>query len=229
MSLYDIFRKLHLFVSRNNNSEFFKLVKKINNINELSEGKTLLYTACQYGNLEITKYLLSNSANPNILSFGSTNLYIATWYNHGNIVSELCKYDVEIDKTNNGTLFSPLCYAIEREYVDIVKILVASKANLNYMIDGKKTRPLHLACQKRNFEIIKILIEHNADIHSLDNYNNNPIFYIHNNFSYSKVPEPSSELIEFINSVLILKKNKNIITSKLNPNAVEWNQNPAIL
>lgn len=223
MSSHNTFEKLHFFLIFNNTIDFFKLIKEVDNINELYEGKTLLYTACRYGNLEITKYLLSNSADPNILSFGSTNLYIATWYNHGDIVNELCKYNVDIDKTNPGTLFSPLCYAIEREYVDIVQILVASKANLNYMIDGKKTRPLHLACRKRNFEIIKILIEYGADIHSLDNFNNKPIFYIHNNFSYSNVPEPSKELQDFIN--LVLKKNMTIIkSSKLNPNAVEWNQ-----
>jgi ankyrin repeat protein len=228
MSSHDTFEKLHLFLMYNDSIDFFKLIKKVDNINELYEGKTLLYTACRYGNLEIIKYLLSNSADPNILSFGSTNLYIATWYNHGKIVSELCKYGAEIDKTNSGTLFSPLCYAIEREYVDIVQILVASKANLDYMIYGKKTRPLHLACQKRNFEIIKILIEHGADIHSLDNFNNKPIFYINNNYCYSNVREPSKELQEFIN--LVQKKNMSIIkSSKLNPNAVEWNQNHAIL
>jgi len=225
MSSHDTFEKLHLFLLYNNTIDFFKLIKKVDNIDELYEGKTLLYTSCHSGNLEITKYLLSNLADPNILSYGSTNLYIATWYNHIDIVIELLKYGAQIDKTNNGTLFSPLCYAIEREYVDIVQTLVDYKANVNYMIDGKKSKPLHLACQKRNFKIIKILIEYDADIHSLDNFNNKPIFYIHNNFSYSIVPEPSKELLEFINLVLVLKKNNKIIkASKLNPNAVEWNQ-----
>lgn len=213
----ELLKQLHKLCQTNDTYALNLAIKSVPNIDEHYEGKTLLYTACYHGHIEITKILLENGADPNVRSFGSTNMYIATWYNYPNIIYELLKYNANVDDTNNGTIFSPLCYAIYREYTDIVKILVNFGANVNYSVDGKNTRPLHLACQTRNFEIIKTLLNYGADINYRDDYKLLPMYYIVNNESYSKVKEATPELLK-----LFSQHNEQVIHKSLNPYASEW-------
>lgn len=227
-----LLKQLHALCYTNDFENFKMLAKYIPDIDERYEGKTLLYSACYTGNIDITRYLLENGADPNITSFGSTNLYIAVWYDYLNIVTLLLtnsKKKAKIDESNYGTIFSPLCYAIEREHTNIVKVLVNCGANVNYNVYGKNIRPLHLACYKRNFEIIKALIELGANINSLDNHSRSPMYYIINKYSYSYTREPSDDLIEFLEGSgariidsTHVSKLKSVVA--LNPNAAEWVQ-----
>jgi ankyrin repeat protein len=213
----ELLKKVYKLCQNNDIIALILAIKSVPNINQHYEGKTLLYIACYYGHIEITKILLEKGADPNVRSVGSTNMYIATWYNYPNIVKILVKFGANVDDTNIGTIFSPLCYAIYREYTDIVKILVNSKADVNYSVDGKNTRPLHLACQTRNFEIIKTLLDYGADINYRDEYKLLPMFYIVNNVTYSKVKEATPELLK-----LLSQHSEQVIYKSLNPNAPEW-------
>jgi len=237
--------------------EFNNNIHRLPDINIYHKGKTLLYSACYHGNLKIVKILLFLDANPNILSFGETNLYIAIWrsdinekkkQNYIDIIFELTtskkdveitpkqdvekkekieKYKIDIDQTNLYTFFSPLCYGIIKDNAEIVRILIANYANVNYSVYNKNTRPLHLACQKRNFNIIKNLIDSGAKIYTLDDQFKNPMYYIFNN-SYSMEKEATSELLELVKTRGLITIDKYTTTkipepkSKLNPRAMEW-------
>jgi len=69
----------------------------------------------------------------------------------------------------------PLQYAVLRENYEIVRYMVASKADVN--VKGKSGRtPLHLASYVGNEQIAKLLLDYNAKINEKDKTNSTAIF-----------------------------------------------------
>ncbi|XP_025409140.1 myotrophin-like [Sipha flava] len=71
-------------------------------INNVSNGRTMLHKACDYGHLDIVEYLIQNGADINKKdNFGITPLLCALWENHLRVAKYL------IDKGATTTLLTP--------------------------------------------------------------------------------------------------------------------------
>ncbi|XP_050438309.1 myotrophin-like [Adelges cooleyi] len=72
------------------------------NINNSTNGRTMLHKACDYGHLDIVEYLIQNGADINKKdNFGITPLLCALWENHLKVAKYL------IDKGATTTLLTP--------------------------------------------------------------------------------------------------------------------------
>ncbi|KAL4135538.1 hypothetical protein QTP88_007144 [Uroleucon formosanum] len=71
-------------------------------INNVSNGRTMLHKACDYGHLDIVEYLIQNGADINKKdNFGITPLLCALWENHFKVAKYL------IDKGAITNLLTP--------------------------------------------------------------------------------------------------------------------------
>lgn len=102
------------------------------NVNQLkTDGKPLLFIACQEGNKSVVQLLLQNSANINLCSDdGTSPLSIACYNNHLDIVELLLKKGANVNlRSKNGT--SPLFIASNKGHSKIVKLLLDYAADVN--------------------------------------------------------------------------------------------------
>jgi len=89
---------------------------------------------------------------------------------HVNIVEMFIEQGADV----NDPPFYPLHQAVERNSLDIVKILVENGADLEVGNHNNYT-PLHVAAQAKNIEIVKYLIEKGADLNAKNNENKTPL------------------------------------------------------
>lgn len=102
------------------------------NVNQLkTDGKPLLFIACQEGNKSVVQLLLQNSADINLCSDdGTSPLSIACYNNHLDIVELLLKKGANVNlRSKNGT--SPLFIASNKGHSKIVKLLLDYDADVN--------------------------------------------------------------------------------------------------
>ncbi len=149
------------------NSEIFNLL--INNEADLhqktKDGWTILMSAARGGNLEIIKLLIDNGFDLNKQSKdGSTALTISASHastisashRHLKVVKLLLANGVDIDQPGQygwTALMSATCV----NCLEIVKLLLQKKANINKQSDDHRWTALKLATCNRNTEIIELL------------------------------------------------------------------------
>lgn len=154
-----------------NTDALYKLIKNKANLNIIYKNQTPLNVACSNGHYRIVKMLLDHSADPSDIN----NLYIAINHQYTAIVSELLKYNIDINKPLQNTTWTMLHYAIETQNLDIVKILLKNGAHVN---TNTNIKPLHLACEKDNVNIVRELIQYNANVNDVSIENRwQPISY----------------------------------------------------
>ena len=125
-----------------------------------NSGYTPLHTACEYGQLEVIKFLLSlPSVDVNIQSnSGYTPLHSACRYSQLDIIKflvSLPSVDVKI-QSNNG--YTPLHSACRYSQLDIIKFLVSlPSVDVNIQSNSGYT-PLHTACRYGQLDIITCLV-----------------------------------------------------------------------
>ena len=131
-------------------------------------GDCLLHIACQWGDVDIVRYLITDeSCNPNVQSSTSENtpLCIAAKYGQNIQLSHKLRNPNTQNKEGDG----PLHVACYRKSLDIIKLLLEGKCSTN--IPNKKGETaqdiplnedgdslLHIACQWDDTDIVKYLI-----------------------------------------------------------------------
>lgn len=137
-------------IEGNGSLEIFGLLinkgAKIKQLNKEQKEKALLL-ACGYKgnvpNLEVVKHLLNEDVNPNFFKEGTFPL-----------------------KDGEGT--SPLHEAVQGGSIEIVKLLLEKKVDINKRDTNNRASPFALACgypdpKKANPEIAKLLLDHGAN------------------------------------------------------------------
>ena len=127
-----------------------------------------LYQAIVKGDTTSVRQLLNDKADPNYIEASGP------WM----------KVNMLITSVNNGNL-------------DIVKILIANKADVNWK-DGFKTTALMYAASKGNKDIVALLLDNGADINDNDGQGNTVL-------SAAKESK-NKELIKFVETKLKEKK-----------------------
>ncbi|MBR4682649.1 MAG: ankyrin repeat domain-containing protein [Elusimicrobiaceae bacterium] len=131
---------------------------------ELNKPWTALMWACDRGNTDAVKILLSKGANPEIkaLDNGDTALIIATKKDNTEIVKLLLGNHAAVN-TQNQEGFSPLALAAEGNNMEAVKLLLAKGADVNNLNAWQET-PLMIASAYGLTDMVKLLLDNGAKI-----------------------------------------------------------------
>ena len=93
----------------------------------------------------------------------------------GVVMAFLKKDNINVNAVDENGL-SPLHYACQKGYRDIVKLLIASGADVT-LISNVSITPLHTAVLSGNKEIIQLLTEAGADLNATDKRGKTPLIY----------------------------------------------------
>ncbi|MDG1438740.1 MAG: ankyrin repeat domain-containing protein [Emcibacteraceae bacterium] len=94
---------------------------------------------------------------------GFTALHVACYFGHADVAKLLLDNDAEIDKVAmNGSDLTPLQSAVSNCNVEVVKVLLGFKPDVNIRMLGGFT-PLMTATAMQDDEVIDLLISHGAD------------------------------------------------------------------
>jgi len=133
-----------------------------------SKNETALYLAAKKGNKDTVLELLLKQANANQANAdGITPLMIASQKGHIDIVNMLIKLTgpKAVDSNAKAAGYrnvSALYLAVLNNQLDVVRVLLANKADVNITADNGYT-PLMVAAHTGNVEIVKLLLENDAD------------------------------------------------------------------
>ena len=136
------------------NVEIVKCI--ISNIEEIFGDDPTEYAlnyACEFGKLEIVKYLCSNNE---IESFNEYAIQLAAMEGHSEIVKYLCEAGMDFRFENNA----PFRWSARNGHYNVVKYLCEASADLHSFSDNA----VHWASKNGHFEVTKYLIEKGADV-----------------------------------------------------------------
>ncbi len=147
----------------------YLISRKINVNHRDKLGRTALILGAEKGNLPVVKLLVEQKAELDIQENfnGRTALMIAINERRKDVARYL------IDKGANVQLrdefgITATILAAERSYVELVKMLVHRKADLNAQDADGKTALMHAVIYANAFPTIKYLVDQKADIHLAD-------------------------------------------------------------
>ena len=131
--------------------------------------RTPLDAASCSGQLEIVRWLLCRSANPNARDkpYGWTPLHSAAHYGHAEVSRLLLKYQAD-SNTQDRDGRSPLRIASDRGHVNVARLLLEHGASVNAQ-DNSRDTPLLGAAKHGRLEVARLLVEHGADIYTRNN------------------------------------------------------------
>ena len=126
------------------------------------DGDCLLHIACQWGDVDIVRYLITDErCNPNVQSYisGNTPLHIAAKYGQESAIFQLSSYRECNPNVQNKDGDTPLHLAASSNKTAVIsKLLAHQQCDINAQ-NKKGNTPLHLACYKRSLEVVKVLLE----------------------------------------------------------------------
>ena len=100
----------------------------------------------------------------------------------------LIKKGAKIDDQGNLTNQTPLLCAADDDRLDVARVLVENKANVNAK-DLVNVTPLHYACRNGDLAMASLLIEHGANVLAADSDGATPIWYAAGGASRDNPPE----------------------------------------
>ncbi len=179
MSLSELDRKLLCVVSLYSVdvSKAFQLVEQGANPDTYSaRRKTLLYSACEEGNLEVVTSLIERGANLNIQdnSINFSPLMCACENNHLDIVKALLKAGANqaLVCADGNTAFAIACIEMNLE---IAKVLCKG-SDINAQNEVLNTPLITAACiGGAAIDIMKFLLDNGADLETKNKYDNNAL------------------------------------------------------
>ncbi len=130
---------------------------------------TPLHAAAENGHTEVSELLVTKyKANINATNNqGESPLNLALWNERKATAVMLIKKGADVNFTSKGFLpsqgnWTPLHYAAEKGYTDIVELLLKKGANPNIKTNKDGKTPLSIARESGNRQIIELLIRYGA-------------------------------------------------------------------
>jgi len=177
-------KNIHIYSLSNQLNKVKSYLKDGGEVDSLGEyASTPLHCACREGNIKIIKVLIQYGADIN-----SKNRYSTVYPIFEVLASIKIEYPSAIVKLliDNGADINVidsfgntiLHYAIEKELIELIKLVVSLGGDINYTERYDKDTPLHYAYFQKNRNIIDYLIAHGADSERLNIYNKTPESYL---------------------------------------------------
>eukprot|EP00026_Physarum_polycephalum_P001993 Phypoly_transcript_01997.p1 GENE.Phypoly_transcript_01997~~Phypoly_transcript_01997.p1 ORF type:complete len:941 (-),score=242.88 Phypoly_transcript_01997:116-2938(-) len=145
-----------------------------------AENQTLLHYACEFGQRDITKYLLGKGLDVNAKNkFGWTPIILAVCHGHLTVASELCRKD-DIDmspKIPNSS--RNVLHFLGRHWSPDVVYALLQKCNSDVINakDHQGDSPLHRVCIHGNVDCVKALVARSADVNLQNIHGETPLHY----------------------------------------------------
>jgi ankyrin repeat protein len=157
-----------------------------------TQGCTPLHLAAGKGRKDMVDLLLTNKADVNARdSGGDTPLHAATAKGGTSGIAILvflsAKNDEYAKETNANTADF---LAAEKQYEDVVRLLLTNKADVNAKDDNGMT-PLHFAAMRSQKDVVELLLANGADVNAKDN--NNGMTPLH--FAAKRGPKDVADLL----------------------------------
>ncbi|XP_065583958.1 putative ankyrin repeat protein RF_0381 [Artemia franciscana] len=166
---------LHNAAANGNLDMCQRLISRGVSVNALnSEGTTAIYYAVISHELDVTRYLLENGANPNA-KCGETILQKAALVGCLNICRLLVAKGACIDALNERNE-TALYYGVVSNSLDVTTYLLENGANTNLNKFNHKTL-LHSAAEFASLKICQLLVTKGTTIDALDMWNRTPLYY----------------------------------------------------
>lgn len=144
----EISSALYWAAEKGNRDIAHALIEAKADVDATYQGRTPASIAARKGHAAIIDLLAEEKADFNIVdAAGWTPALLATFSGHSNVLETLAKFKVNLDCQVNGITLASM--AVQKEYVPIVKILIAVKADLN-RVDAAGRTPLHWAILAAN-------------------------------------------------------------------------------
>ena len=122
------------------------------------DGYTALHYSCIYGHVDVIKIFVKHKADVNSkTNSGNTPLTLAIINGHANVLHALLLADKCLVDAKGQDGYTALHYSCRYGYVNMVRILVKYKANVNAKTNSGDT-PLHVAVLYHQLEVITTLI-----------------------------------------------------------------------
>jgi ankyrin repeat protein len=141
-----------------------------------ADGVTMLYHAVLRNQPKILELLLRKGANPQLCSSAADNrtpLQAAAYSGFIDLVDILLNNSkIKVDYTNNGSNTTALHDAVIGGHLDIVRLLLLKKPDLEIKGLAQQATALSLAVQKNRIDIAQLLINAGANINALDHMHN---------------------------------------------------------
>lgn len=160
---------IHFFVRKMNIPQLNSLLElapeSINETNEFQE--TALHLAVKNESATLTKLLLDNKADPNVIdSFGFAPIHIAAGYKSTECFELLLKAEANIDiKAKNQA--TALMFACSKNNCQTANLLLEKGANIN-ACNVHKQSALYLATKNKHASIVSLLLAWGAEIPVFD-------------------------------------------------------------
>lgn len=134
-----------------------------------SNNTTPLLYASKGGSLEIVQYLIKNGADINdITKRGKDCLVYAVDYLNYDVIDFLLNYGVLKKSKNIHAHKFALMIAAAKGNVNIIKLFIEHKVNLNVSDEQGKT-PLMISLNTRDLEVVKLFLENGVNVNAKDN------------------------------------------------------------
>lgn len=135
---------------------------------------TPLQIATSNGHKDAMTILVKAGANINAYLDGGTLLDKAIHQRDIEILKHLLALGADCNKTRPKR-YPPITEAINKGYIDIVKILVDAGADINLSYLDIYSRPLHVAISKGSIRALDMLINVGANISYTDEFDRTPL------------------------------------------------------
>ena len=130
----------------------------------MKDGATPLWTAAQYGHIDVCTLLLENKVHVNeeLDSFAAPTCLPA---HERDYVRTQSLEDLEIANVNqpSNTGASPLLIASQKGHVHVCTLLLQNNANVNQQMDDGSS-PLFIAAQEGHVHVCSLLLQNNAHV-----------------------------------------------------------------
>jgi len=144
--------------------------------------KTVLYTACQMGHVDIVRMLIDRDANLEAQDDDNTTaLHIACIGGKKKIVKMLVNKGVNLNCEDQNERYlggyiylTPLYYACNYGYYSIAEMLVKKGAKIESENHNQQTA-LHISCSNGHWKILNMLIKKGVNIEAINHKGNTPL------------------------------------------------------
>ena len=163
---------LHLAVRKGQKEAVALLIEKGANVNAQRRGRTPLDFAGK--NEEITALLRAKGGLTRLELRAEQDILYAAANGYADAIVRHIENGGDVNKTNRRG-YSALHFAANSGYVEVVRVLVANKVEVNAAANKYRKTGLHYAARHGRKEIATLLLENGANVNALDRSGRTPV------------------------------------------------------